>query len=137
MVTVTTTLERRLQHRDGTSLDCDLDGVPDECQLVGNDCNGNGIPDQCDTDCNGNGIPDDCETGFPDCNQNGIPDECERTATATTSRRCDIAEGTSQDCNNNVRRTRRSRAEIGRSTSTARMITSTSPGLRCLSRRMS
>jgi len=31
-----------------TSPDCNLDHVPDECQLTGNDCNGNLIPDSCD-----------------------------------------------------------------------------------------
>jgi hypothetical protein len=58
---------------NGTSQDCDANGVPDECQA---DCDSDGIPDVCETDCNTNGIPDDCES-FSDCNNNGIPDECE------------------------------------------------------------
>ena len=37
--------------------DCNGDGIPDECQLVGNDCNLNGIPDECDADCNGERHP--------------------------------------------------------------------------------
>jgi hypothetical protein len=47
-----------------TSLDCDLNFVPDECQP---DCNGNGSADSCDiaggasADTNGNGVPDECE----------------------------------------------------------------------------
>lgn len=53
----------------GGSLDCNLDGVPDECQTKNpdRDCNGNGTPDWCDisrgvsADDNGNGIPDECE----------------------------------------------------------------------------
>ncbi len=81
---------------NGTSLDVNLNGIPDECEFPdcnGNgieddidiangtsaDCNANGIPDECEMltgDCNGNGILDECET-FDDCNGNGIPDECE------------------------------------------------------------
>ena len=56
------------------------------------DCNKNGIPDECETDCNGNGIPDDCDIAGGaslDCNSNGVPDEC------------DIAKATSADCNGN------------------------------------
>jgi predicted outer membrane repeat protein len=47
-----------------TSVDCDVNGEPDECQA---DCNGNGIADPCDlasgasVDLNHNGIPDECE----------------------------------------------------------------------------
>jgi hypothetical protein len=55
----------------GTSSDCNLNGIPDECEP---DCNGNGIPDDCDifsgtsSDINFNGIPDDCEVvGSPSC----------------------------------------------------------------------
>ena len=69
-----------------TSLDCQLDGIPDECQIAGNDCNANGIPDDCElasgalTDCQPNGIPDQCElaagTAF-DLDGNGVPDDCE------------------------------------------------------------
>ena len=66
------------------AVDCNANGVPDECET---DCNANGIPDECDVDaldpdgngltsldCNANGIPDECET---DCNANGIPDDCD------------------------------------------------------------
>jgi len=48
----------------GFSLDCDKDGVPDECS---GDCNANGIADACDilagtsNDQNHNGVPDECE----------------------------------------------------------------------------
>jgi cysteine-rich repeat protein len=79
----------------GTSLDCDLNSVPDECQIppIGNtpDCNSDGIPDLCqidNNDCNINGVPDDCES-FPDCNSNSVTDAC------------DIFDGTSADCNLN------------------------------------
>jgi hypothetical protein len=61
----------------GTSLDCDLNDVPDECQP---DCNGDGIPDVCEDDCNDNGIADPCDIALgtsEDCNFNGIPDECD------------------------------------------------------------
>ncbi len=56
----------------GISEDCNLDGVPDECQLVDNDCNENGIPDDCDiasgfsADVNGSGVPDECEPACAD-----------------------------------------------------------------------
>jgi len=69
------------------SLDCNDDGVPDECGVVP-DCNGNGVPDSCDladassADCDSNGVPDECDA---DCNGNGVPDAC------------DLAEGTSVD----------------------------------------
>jgi hypothetical protein len=44
------------------------------------DCNANGVPDECETDCNENGVPDDCDIAAGtslDENENGIPDECE------------------------------------------------------------
>ena len=52
-----------------SSRDCNLDGIPDECQTddPDRDCNDNGTPDWCDissgvsVDANGNGIPDECE----------------------------------------------------------------------------
>jgi hypothetical protein len=62
---------------DGTSLDCDLNDVPDECQP---DCNSDGVPDVCEPDCNGNGVADACDIAeftSLDCNENGIPDECD------------------------------------------------------------
>ncbi len=72
------------------SLDCNMNGLPDECEP---DCNLNGVADSCDiasmtsADCNGNAIPDDCE---PDCNGNNVADDC------------DIASMTSADCNGNA-----------------------------------
>jgi len=74
--------------------DCNDNGIPDECDVLGLDCNGNGVPDDCDVqanDCNYNGIPDDCDIAdgiSADCNDNGIPDDC------------DIVDGASTDCNN-------------------------------------
>ncbi|MBG81448.1 MAG: hypothetical protein CMJ39_12170 [Phycisphaerae bacterium] len=79
----------------GTSLDANMDGIPDDCQ----DCNGNGIideidialgasndadadgvPDECEADCNGNGLPDDLDIAAgtsTDLHGNSVPDECE------------------------------------------------------------
>ncbi|MEC9475667.1 MAG: HYR domain-containing protein [Planctomycetota bacterium] len=77
----------------GTSLDCNLDGIPDECQP---DCDGNGIPNDCEiaqgtaTDCDQDGLPDSCEISSGvslDCNNNGQPDSC------------DIESGVELDCN--------------------------------------
>ncbi len=60
--------------------------------LVGSlDCNGNGVPDECDinsttsNDCDLNNVPDECELPYIDCNTNSIPDTC------------DIFDGTSVD----------------------------------------
>jgi VCBS repeat protein len=67
------------------SLDCNGNGIPDECDLktTSRDCNLNNIPDECDLaeglshDCNENGILDICEN---DCNRNGIEDSCDIAA---------------------------------------------------------
>ncbi len=64
----------------GPVLDCDDNGVIDQCELVENDCNSNGTLDSCElegSDCNNNGVPDDCEISDDDCNSNGILDECD------------------------------------------------------------
>ena len=79
---------------NGSSLDVNSDGIPDECQ----DCNGNsildpveinggapdvdldGIIDACEIDCNNNNLPDHYEIaqGFIlDADGNGIPDDCD------------------------------------------------------------
>ncbi len=63
-----------------TSLDCQFNGVPDECELDSNDCNTNLIPDDCEPDCNSNGAADECDIASgtsDDCNTNNVPDECE------------------------------------------------------------
>ncbi len=55
-----------------------LGGPTDAPTVV--DCNDNGIPDECETDCNDNGVPDDCDIADStsnDCNENGVPDECD------------------------------------------------------------
>jgi hypothetical protein len=72
---------------DQTSLDCNGNAIPDECEPGGNsDCNVNGFSDLCDlfrgtsADCNGNGVPDECDIAAGvavDCDGNGVPDECE------------------------------------------------------------
>lgn len=114
---------------DGTSLDIDGNGTPDECQdcdgdgvadpqeiLDGThpDCNQNWAPDVCDiadgtsADCNVNGVPDECDLAAgtsPDCNSSAVPDECELgnndcNANAVPDE-CDILSGTSVDCNSN------------------------------------
>jgi hypothetical protein len=87
----------------GASADCDVNGVPDECEA---DCDSNGVPDVCeiladpgldantnaqldlcDGDCNGDGWPDACG---PDCDGDGIPNDCELPPI-----------GSSSDCNYN------------------------------------
>ncbi len=83
----------------GTSLDCNANNIPDECEIDENSSAPGGpyyCTADCDPDCNNNGIPDACDiadcTGDPgcaDCNENGVPDEC------------DIAGGASFDINTN------------------------------------
>jgi len=81
----------------GTSSDCDVNGVPDECDP---DCGTNGIPDDCEGDCDNDGVPDDCEA---DTNSNGVPDDCEIVDcnNNTIDDATDIANGTSDDCDAN------------------------------------
>ena len=75
--------------------DCNMNEVPDDCELMVRDCNNNGLLDDCeglpdcdedgildeceiaDGDCNNDGVPDDCQLINDDCNSNGILDECE------------------------------------------------------------
>ncbi|MEE9296537.1 MAG: hypothetical protein V3W34_16455 [Phycisphaerae bacterium] len=110
----------------GTSLDCDRDGVPDECQPsvdcnnngvcddldISNgtsfDCNGNGIPDECGEDCNGNLLADSCDIDSEfsdDCNEDGIPDECLTRELDCNDNgsvdECETAGGASPDTNGN------------------------------------
>ena len=58
------------------SLDCNANGILDECIELESDCNANGVPDECDIadgtsfDVNTNGIPDECEC-LPDIDGSG------------------------------------------------------------------
>ncbi|MFQ5491987.1 MAG: FG-GAP-like repeat-containing protein, partial [Phycisphaerae bacterium] len=45
----TNTIDDFVEIAQGTSLDCNFDSIPDECQLAANDCNANLVPDECDT----------------------------------------------------------------------------------------
>ncbi len=83
---------------DAVAGDCQGDGIPDGCQLLGNDCNNNNVPDDCDisggiaSDCNSNIVIDSCETEdgrAADCNVNDVPDVCE------------IEDNVAPDCNSN------------------------------------
>jgi len=92
----------------GTSLDCQGDGIPDECQLTDNDCDEDGVPDDCQRrtqDCNHNGIVDACDIAAEtcdDCDSNGVPDECQPDCNGNdVADVCDIANEDSDDCNEN------------------------------------
>jgi DNA-binding beta-propeller fold protein YncE len=64
----------------GSSLDCNANLIPDECELASGsatDCDGDGRINACDEDCNDNHVPDSCEA---DCNDNGTPDDCDIVA---------------------------------------------------------
>ncbi len=58
-------------------LDCNDNGVPDDCEP---DCNANGVADECDirdgasVDCGPNGVPDECD---PDTDNDGVVDDCD------------------------------------------------------------
>jgi len=88
----------------GTSLDCNHNFVPDECELATNDCNHNGLPDDCELaghDCDGNGVHDSCQLANNDCDGNGVPDncqpDCDRDGIIDA---CEIMQG-AEDCNGN------------------------------------
>ena len=96
---------------DPRGLDCNGNGVPDECDIadgLSSDCNFDGSPDQCDPDCDGDGISDVCEVLFgteTDCNGNGVIDACEIAANPSIDcdgdglpDECQLA---SEDCNGN------------------------------------
>jgi hypothetical protein len=92
---------------DGTSQDVNHNGEPDECE----DCNANGIPDSVDIangtsqDCQPDGYPDECQLAGHDCNADQIPDECQLTNHDCNGNgvldSCDLEEGNSTDLNNN------------------------------------
>jgi hypothetical protein len=96
-------------HR-GTSEDCNLNLIPDECE-PDQDCNNNQTRDICDIgagtsdDCNCSWVPDECELAGNDCNENQIPDDCELTQNDCNENdvpdECDIGAGTSWDCDQN------------------------------------
>ncbi len=77
----------RLQTAANPEIDCDGNGLPDQCDLAaGGDCDGDGMLDGCAiasgvvSDCNANGVPDSCEIAsgeVHDCDADGVPDECQ------------------------------------------------------------
>ena len=66
--------------------DCNSNQSPDSCDIADGssaDCNGNGVPDECvdlEDDCNSNQTPDTCDiadSSSVDCwVPDGVPDEC-------------------------------------------------------------
>ena len=93
-------------------VDCNTNGFADDCDIAdgtSRDCDGNGVPDECEpsADCNGNGIRDSCDIAAGtsgDCNENEVPDECEPESDCNGNGQqdiCDLADGTSPDCNGN------------------------------------
>lgn len=105
-----------------SDIDCDGNGVPDECDIAAGgfaDCNGNGLIDACEirigsaSDCNANGVPDSCDIAAgiaQDCDVNGRPDSCDLASTPArdcnangTLDACEIASGAAADCDANGR----------------------------------
>ncbi len=113
----------------GSVTDCQPNGIPDDCELVGNDVNANDVPDECEPgrvvdcdnsgvldlieiandsslDCNGNQLLDVCES-LKDCDGNGVLDVCDLAVGGTLDCNnngvpdaCDVSSGSSNDCNN-------------------------------------
>lgn len=112
---------------NGTSVDCNGNGIPDECDvnstdpdgnsLYSRDINLNGQPDECEIDCNQNadpdaweieqdaskdvdsdGILDICE---PDCNGNSLPDDYDLAEGAVDCNANNIIDSCEDDCNSN------------------------------------
>jgi hypothetical protein len=100
-----------LQFVAGDRVDCNRNGVPDECDVASGASadalppGGDGVPDECQADCNANSIADQtdiAEGGSSDCNGNGVPDECDTDCNQNgTPDGCDIAAGEAEDCNRN------------------------------------
>ncbi len=99
----------------GTSVDCDDNARPDECELAKRDCNNDLRLDECElaagsaTDCNNNGVLDECDIAGgleDDCDGNGLPDACELPTHDCNNNgeldACDILEGFSVDCDGNI-----------------------------------
>jgi hypothetical protein len=67
--------------RRSASLDCDGNGIPDECAPAPDlDCRAYTLPHECTGDCDFDGRSDACEIAageVPDCDGNGVPDTCE------------------------------------------------------------
>ncbi len=56
--------ELRVTAGQHPTLDCNGNGVLDECDIAGGasaDCNSNGVPDECEVDTDGDGLIDDCD----------------------------------------------------------------------------
>jgi len=77
----------RRANLDGTNPETVLAGIdaPWGIDLVSNlDCDGNGVPDECDADCNANGVPDACDISAgtnEDCDGDSVPDGCPQQST--------------------------------------------------------
>ncbi len=118
-----------LEIMNGSVADCQPNGIPDDCELAGNDLNANDVPDDCEPgrvldcdsngsvdeieiasdsslDCNGNQLLDICESQ-QDCDNNGVLDLCDLAVGGALDcnangapDKCDLVNGVSNDCNN-------------------------------------
>jgi len=75
-------------HVNPDQADCDGDQMGDVCEIatgMAQDCDLNGVPDNCEPDCNSNGRVDACDILLGtslDTNLDGIPDDCQAPCAA-------------------------------------------------------
>ena len=80
-----------VNHVNRNQVDCDNDGVGDVCTIalgLADDCDLNGIPDNCEPDCNQNGRVDACDIllgSSLDLNSDLVPDDCQAPCPAIQS----------------------------------------------------
>ncbi|HRX84841.1 MAG TPA: hypothetical protein P5572_07470 [Phycisphaerae bacterium] len=89
-------------------IDCNENGVDDADDIAAGtslDCDSNGVPDECDRDCDNSGVVDACEVAAgsaPDCDHNGVPDSCDRDCDGSGGvDACEVAAGSTPDCDHN------------------------------------
>ncbi len=88
------------------SSDCNLNMVPDTCELATglSDADGDGVPDECEADCDGNGRPDIADLALGtavDCNGNRVPDKCDLAVGSSADQDGDDVPDECEDCNSN------------------------------------
>ena len=93
---------------DGLAADCNENGIPDDCELLGNDCNENGVPDDCENDPDEDGILAPCDN-CPDLNNadqsdadlDNVGDDCDNCPGVSNEDQIDSdSDGIGNACDN-------------------------------------